>query len=600
MSKILSIQLNQDYKSFKKGFNINLEGNLIILSGINGSGKSQLFDIILKRRKHPENRQGISANIKLNDALISHPEVLCRTFKDNINISEFTLANAEEKKKHKDSVWNAYNNDLLNHAQPRLWLHQESAKHAKQILIGRFGAAKFNQKKITQKEINDTLDSDFIWRSDDIFTNVIGDWFFNYAVKVQDAEASVGRVGGPAFDPKSLPDEPPWSQLNNLFGELGFTYRFKDNYFIRSLKINEQPELYPIREDGSIDESDPRKLADLSDGEKAIISLSFASLSGVKSETIKILLLDEYDSTFNPSLTEIFYKVLHRYFISKGVMVIVNTHSAATISLAPDYASFYEVFKLNAESNRVLPVQREDYVELEVANKNFYDKISDQRSRIEELEKEKATHEKILGELKASVRPVIFTEGETDKIILSAAWNKLYPDQGIPFCIIGYTGAKSLCQYISNHFFTSQQAMSIKGLALFDFDNEGYAQWNGIKVGPNWEAEGFVKFSSDKRAFAMPLLVPPHLKHYVYTKKDQLHKSENLKLEMEHLFIKCNTDNKHDIFMALCPNAEEERGLFEIGKKLSTEEYQMKVNNFTAEDFENFEPLLEKLKNLLI
>ncbi|MDR1832510.1 MAG: ABC transporter ATP-binding protein, partial [Fusobacteriaceae bacterium] len=44
--KKISITLNQDYKSFKNGFHQELEGDLIILSGVNGSGKSQLMNII--------------------------------------------------------------------------------------------------------------------------------------------------------------------------------------------------------------------------------------------------------------------------------------------------------------------------------------------------------------------------------------------------------------------------------------------------------------------------------------------------------------------------------------------------------------------------
>ena len=107
-------------------------------------------------------------------------------------------------------------------------------------------------------------------------------------------------------------------------------------------------------------------MADLSDGEKAIISLSFASLSGVKQEERKVLLLDEFDANFNPSLTEIFFRILDQYFVSKGILVVIATHSATTIALAPIITSFYEIFKKNAaNTNRILPVQKNDYEELE-------------------------------------------------------------------------------------------------------------------------------------------------------------------------------------------------------------------------------------------
>jgi len=173
--------------------------------------------------------------------------------------------------------------------------------------------------------------------------------------------------------------------------------------------------LYQIKKDGSVDENEPRRLADLSDGEKAIISLSFASLSGVKYEERKVLLLDEFDANFNPSLTEVFFKILDEYFVSKGILVVVATHSATTIALAPSTASFYEIFKKNpAGLHRILPVQKDDYSELEVANRSFYTKIVDQSGRIAELEKEKNIFEARINESRQLTKPSIFVEGDID------------------------------------------------------------------------------------------------------------------------------------------------------------------------------------------
>ena len=220
--------------------------------------------------------------------------------------------------------------------------------------------------------------------------------------------------------------------MNDLFSELGFEYRFKDNYYVRGLQINEQPCLYQIQNQGSIDENEQRKLADLSDGEKAIISLSFASLSGVKQEDRKILLLDEFDANFNPSLTEVFFKILDGYFISKGILVVIATHSATTIALAPDNASFYEVFKKSStQTSRILPVQKDDYAELEIANRSFYKRIADQTKRIAELEKEKTDLQDKINESHQQTKPFLFVEGDIDVQYLNKAadfyeeWKKI-------------------------------------------------------------------------------------------------------------------------------------------------------------------------------
>jgi len=417
--KKLSVQLNQHYKSFDSGFSYTFEGDLVILSGVNGSGKSQLIDVVSQRESHG-NRKAISATIKLDDRLITRDDILRRSFKENVNIPDLTHAGTETIASHKNNAWNAYNNYLLNHNDEHLWDYKESSLRAKKILTEKFDEQKFNSKQIAQTEFKDALPADYVWKSDDIFTNFIGELFFNYALDVYDAKANAGEAGN-KFDQTSLPT-PPWKQLNDLFVELGFEYRFKDNYFVKSLQINEQPCLYQVKNDGSVDENEPRKLADLSDGEKAIISLSFASLSGVKQEERKVLLLDEFDANFNPSLTEIFFRILDQYFVSKGILVVIATHSATTIALAPIITSFYEIFKKNAaNTNRILPVQKDDYEELEVANRTFYAKIADQTGRITELEAEKRELGAKISESRQITKPSLFVEGDIDVQYLNKA-----------------------------------------------------------------------------------------------------------------------------------------------------------------------------------
>jgi ABC-type multidrug transport system ATPase subunit len=175
--------------------------------------------------------------------------------------------------------------------------------------------------------------------------------------------------------------------------------------------MNEQPNLYALNVDGTLNENDCRRLSDLSDGEKTIISLCFASLSGSRSNAKKLLLLDELDSVLNPSLIQIFFTVIKEFFIDKGVMVIMTTHSPATISLSPSDTKNYEIFKPNQTDNRILEVSRNEYSELQIANKEFYDRISDQSRRIESLLKDINSTQEIL----------IITEGKTDwKYILAA------------------------------------------------------------------------------------------------------------------------------------------------------------------------------------
>jgi len=66
--------LQSTYKSFDTDFRFEFEGSLVIVSGINGGGKTQLFEII--RQLKPPNRQpDIPVTIQLDSVNISRDEV---------------------------------------------------------------------------------------------------------------------------------------------------------------------------------------------------------------------------------------------------------------------------------------------------------------------------------------------------------------------------------------------------------------------------------------------------------------------------------------------------------------------------------------------
>ena len=58
--KTLEVNILDSYKLYLKETTYRLQGNLIVLSGINGSGKSQLLRIIAKSGKEPKNGKAVS------------------------------------------------------------------------------------------------------------------------------------------------------------------------------------------------------------------------------------------------------------------------------------------------------------------------------------------------------------------------------------------------------------------------------------------------------------------------------------------------------------------------------------------------------------
>lgn len=419
MAKQLHLKLNQAYKSFKVDFEQDFLGDLIVLSGVNGSGKTQLIDIIKGHISNDLNKK-INRAISLDGVHIDDTVIAHKSFRDYSSIGELTGAQVGNLSAARDSIFSWYTSYRLDFNSASAHGYRDTVKRAKALLITKYGEEKFNTGTLTRDEIKDAIPRDFVLYQDDIFTNKVGEVFFNYVSLVHNKQAEAGG-NGTRFDATTLPIA-PWKELNDLFAKLNFGYRFKDFYQRVNDEISEQPAIYAVKEDGAIDLAQQRSLSDLSDGEKALISLTFAVLASEQTHP-KLLLLDEYDATLNPSLTTAFFIILEEFFVKKDVQVIVVTHSSATLSLSPEYASFYEVYKAKDERPRVLQVLRDQYEELAIANKKFYDKIGNQESRYTEIASENTELKAVVARLQvisADPKLQVVTEGRNIEHISKA------------------------------------------------------------------------------------------------------------------------------------------------------------------------------------
>lgn len=404
--KKLEIQLNQDYKSFSNGFNAILKGDLVILSGVNGSGKTQFFDII--RGFHSGNRANvINHNIQIDEVVVTSDQITHRSIRDYSSVSELSQGSARVFEDDLNNLWSWYTQFNLNPGPTQIGPYLDSCKRARELLIEKIGQDRFNRKDILRDNFNRIL-KDFVLYQDDIFTNQIGKIFFRYTTEI-DQQKLNAYDRNERINEAELP-KAPWTRLNELFNKLNFGYRLRDNFKNEGYGLSEQPVLFALNTNGTLNESERRTLADLSDGEKAIVSLTFAMLASEDTHP-KILILDEYDAPLNPSLVKSFFTVLKDFFIDSGVQVVIATHSPATLSLAPNYAQFYEVFsKSSPVADRLLPVNREAYGELRIANQHFVDRIVNLEKAVGDL------HEKIVN----ATKPLLVTEGDNVEHIRKA------------------------------------------------------------------------------------------------------------------------------------------------------------------------------------
>jgi ABC-type Mn2+/Zn2+ transport system ATPase subunit len=143
----------------------------------------------------------------------------------------------------------------------------------------------------------------------------------------------------------------PWTTINNLLESAEFPYEVtKPRGYIGDFNFQ-----LTSREDPTL----VIEFNDLSSGEKILISLGIWMFnSGQAKRLPKLLLLDEPDAHLHPSVVKDFIKVIERTLVNKhGVKVIITTHSPTTVSFSPEY-SLYEMSKVEPQ---IRPLESKEY-----------------------------------------------------------------------------------------------------------------------------------------------------------------------------------------------------------------------------------------------
>ncbi|MGL1902536.1 MAG: AAA family ATPase [Fibrobacterales bacterium] len=144
----------------------------------------------------------------------------------------------------------------------------------------------------------------------------------------------------------------------------------------------------------------------------------------------------------------------------------------------------------------------------------------------------------IINTIQIENKPVLFTEGNTDPIVIKQAWYKLYEDEMpfIPFYAFS-------CTYLSQLLSDERIVAEMQGLpvfGLYDFD-KAYNQWNGMNgsIIEQDPYKGLIKKWEHGESYALMLPVPVNADIQNQVIKNSATK-ETFKdgscCEMEHLF----------------------------------------------------------------
>ena len=296
--KKISVSILESYKSYQKDTTYEFEGDLIILSGINGSGKSQLLSIIAKNESTYINRKVTQIDDNNTTTLLENVQLL--SFRNSINLgSDFGLFSVTYRQSSSARTWeickraikhteHGYSNQIktkkfndgsiIFNSEGIRESSWRSIKALVEILKSNYNDDKlFN---LSQTELESILPTNFMWRDTDDIVQQVGNIF--YIACCERANKQIECSTSTAiFDNTKWLETAPWTILNQLFETLKFKYRFKRDYAFITPNMEENPKL---REGNDI-----RALKDLSDGEKAILKLALISLDEEISKDIKFV-----------------------------------------------------------------------------------------------------------------------------------------------------------------------------------------------------------------------------------------------------------------------------------------------------------------------
>jgi energy-coupling factor transporter ATP-binding protein EcfA2 len=445
------------YGSFSKGFDFEFNGKLIIISGLNGTGKTQLLEILKGSGKL---RSKIDSEVKVGGNTIKKEEIIYKHFQDFLSLNSFgNFTRLSDRTPEIFRLYRQFQESNFGNIPQDALLFSNSLNELK---------SKFDSQKFSDTELNifktklNTLEN-FEWKQNDIFSNDIFSLFKNYAQfsvnqrdKLLKSLLEDGDSAQVQENIKKLENESPWTKINDILSSISVKYKMPDEF-----KISDQGELDPepvlIYKNNH---SKTRQLSHLSDGEKTLISVALSNAQ--KNSSLRLLLLDEVDATLNPSMLHSFKDILKK-LTDSGVMVVLVTHSSDTLFIfdKDKNASFYEIYEQEYFPDKFLKLDfPREYDEIGLLKINgFYD-----QGDLDFLKK--------VGEDISGGNNILFVEGITDKKIIENAYKVLKPNTNFKIIAINGAGksirASNYCvKYLKLHSSNS------KILFLLDYDFEG-------------------------------------------------------------------------------------------------------------------------------
>lgn len=334
----MKIKLKSEFKSLKTLDDVELP-NFVILTGVNGAGKTHLLQAIHHKAAVVE-LNGIPAkNIRLffgglgeirNNTFYSHNlERFCIELRDKL----LTYLHGEKSVKERTSFETFFTQE-----------EQEILNRVKQFR-GMFG--KHSLDNVSHKEIMRNTSPDLVVKeshlrceSIDVFQPDLAQIFKRYQIlharndyncylKDKKGRTNIDALSDTDFRAKY--GEPPWVLVNEILTAANM------GYSLTTPEGQEDDESFTTK---LISQSNGFEidLSDLSSGEKVLMSMAVVLFNSRYEKSYPdVLLLDEPDCHLHPSIVGKLLEVIEKAIVrDRNVCVVMTTHSPSTVALAPE------------------------------------------------------------------------------------------------------------------------------------------------------------------------------------------------------------------------------------------------------------------------
>lgn len=457
----MKIILNDQYKSLSS-FESEPLSQLTVITGKNGSGKSQLLDLINKKSKNDNAVSGVDFKtepaislvqaegiIKSNVSQVTHDQwkqvvnknlQAYKALKENTIyylkvLSENNITAAGFKRHESPPLLNDTSEykTLLNKAhsevtgQPllqedKVTSHHQRTLNRKILNHKNEGMMKFIEDlcQHTGKSEDRLVEADFynspiqehLIDENDLFSSQVEIIFYNYAKRRDQNRKAYFYKKEEGEENSSISDadfvesfQPPWDVINQILDKLNIDFYFK-GIEKREFTIEAPIEFSLLKKFSEVN----IPFNDLSSGEKVIIGLIIKLFtSEYYQERLsfpELLVLDEPDSHLHPEMSKLLLDVLEETFVKRyGIKVIITTHSPSTIALCKEEY----IYQLqNGENTSLKKISKDDALKLLT-------------SFIPTLSIDYKNHKQV------------FVESPTDKYYYESIFNRLNLEYSYPF-----------------------------------------------------------------------------------------------------------------------------------------------------------------------